>query len=218
MANDRQSIEDGIIEDAKRRVDKYLASDEFRREVKNETDTQLRGLIEDTEGRARKWAAIAAGLIFAFFFVLLSIQYAQIREKEADIAEQYIKSTDLIEKIRSTVDGLEKDTVPKAQTLQTQIATTEKEVNSTIARVKAAEKAAEEDAKSTITRVKAVTDASERGIADIKRALDRLRESSQNLSSQVESLADRVTELEKHVPQVRESPDDKAPSPRKPNH
>ena len=49
------------------------------------------------------WAGTATLVILAVFFVLLSLEYAKIRERQADLYQQYFEAHKLIDEVFETI-------------------------------------------------------------------------------------------------------------------
>lgn len=107
------SIDDKIIEQANKLLDNYINGENFEKKTDNMLASIKTDLLKQSERTARNWAGIAAGLIFFIFFILLSWQYVQIREKQADIHAKYSEALDLIIKIKEKVNELDTKILPR---------------------------------------------------------------------------------------------------------
>ena len=70
---------------AEESIDKYIKSSEFKESLNEMLVKTRKDLVESAEKKARRWALIAASTIIGLFVILVGIQYAEFKEKYADI-------------------------------------------------------------------------------------------------------------------------------------
>lgn len=114
----QRKLETKLHATAREEVDRNLKSAEFQNKLASNLDSKLIGMVGRAEAKATKWAGLAAGVVFLIFFILMSYQYVQTREKQADIYEQYIKASELIDSIKDTTVKLQEDVVTPKKNAQ----------------------------------------------------------------------------------------------------
>ncbi len=107
--SDDESLENNMKNAALGEVNKYIKSNEFQVHVKAKYEEQIVALIKRSEGKARLWAGVAAFLIVAVFFIMLSLEYVKIRERQADLYMQYAEATKLIEEVNKKVGSFKEN-------------------------------------------------------------------------------------------------------------
>jgi hypothetical protein len=102
------ALEDDIKKNADEAVKKYVASDEFKDVTTAEYKRQIRELIKRSEASARWIAGLSIALVLAVFTALLLLQYADVRNKQADLYERYTAANDLVRKVNDDLGGMQK--------------------------------------------------------------------------------------------------------------
>jgi hypothetical protein len=101
------SIEDDMKADANRAIRKYIGSDEFKEVTAAEYKSQIAELIKRSESNARWIAGLSIALVLAVFTAMLLLQYAEVRNKQADLYERYTAANDLVRKVNEDLGGIQ---------------------------------------------------------------------------------------------------------------
>jgi len=100
------SLDDQVKESANAAIKKYIDSEEFEQLTSAEYKRQIAELINRAEASARWIAGLAIALVLAVFSALLLLQYAEVRNKQADLYERYTAANDLVRKVNDDLGGI----------------------------------------------------------------------------------------------------------------
>ncbi|WP_340124613.1 hypothetical protein [Methylobacter svalbardensis] len=107
--NPQKTLDDQVADAVRKAVKNHIGSEKFKDEAKKEYQTQITGLIEAAEKKARNWAIIVALLVTGIAFVLVFSEFLKVREKRLSIDEEYVKVLSTAQELHKTIDTLKTD-------------------------------------------------------------------------------------------------------------
>jgi hypothetical protein len=118
MAEQPESLDDRVASATTKAIREYLATGEFKDRLVAEYKQQIGAVIKKSEESARWGAALAGLLILSVFTVLLLLQYADIRTKQADLYEKYAAANELVGRINTRAATLDEEVQAKLKSVQ----------------------------------------------------------------------------------------------------
>jgi len=137
-----KTVEQIAADAAKQAVAGYVATDEFRSDVKEEYKTQVTSMLEGAEKKARNWALIVTLVVLGVILSLVSSEFLKVKEKRVSLDEEFGKIQvtasqlrETITSIKSEMDRLKIDVDSKDRALRSTIDSLEKKTKDLEAQV-----------------------------------------------------------------------------------
>lgn len=174
-----RSLDDTVSEAAEGAIRQYVASDQFKDRAEEVYSQAIRRVVDEARTRVRNTAFYVGILVFGLFSAIALLQYAQIRETEAEVHIQYAEALKLVEEIRKTVEDLKASVDTRTKEVAATLDETEADVSVLEAKLIDADNRTEEISSETSSALQEIQES----IGALELRLTEL----QNLASEIES-------------------------------